>query len=490
MEEARELLADMLTHLGARADAVSSGALALKAVAQADEIGDPYELLLTDWLMPGLNGTQTWQQICGLPLKHRPACILVSGSLSCPADELDAGPFAAFLPKPVLPKALQEVLARVWGQSQARDTVQNASPAPARFAPGMRLLLAEDNALNQEVAGELLRQLGFAVEMAGDGLIAIEQARRQRYDLILMDVQMPHMDGLEATRQIRALPGYEHTPIVAMTANAFAEDRAAALGAGMNDHLPKPVDPEQLRRVLAQQLPHAVQTADPPTPSARPATTMDNEAELRSKLEAIDGMDLTQGLRSLGNNFAALVRLLHRITVQHTQDAQQALHALRTGDLEEAQRILHTLKGLAGTAGLPGLQVAAQRAEAVVEASRSRPGTDTSSPLMEVSELLARLACSFDFLPNDTHPSTTALDQRGLQAALLRLRPLLASDDIDASAAYADLHMAMLKHYPQQAQALAQTIDDFDFVQALHLLDTIMASASSPLDALPASDTP
>ncbi len=188
MEEARELLADMLTHLGARADAVSSGAQAVQAVAQADELGDPYELVLTDWLMPGLNGTQTWQQICALPLQHRPACILVSGSLSCPADEVDAGPFAAFLPKPVLPTALEDVLVRVWNHEQLPEAAAPAlaADAPVRFTPGLQLLLAEDNALNQEVAGELLRQLGFAVDVAGDGVIAVERARTSL---------RPHPDG-------------------------------------------------------------------------------------------------------------------------------------------------------------------------------------------------------------------------------------------------------------------------------------------------------
>ena len=484
MEEARELLADMLTHLGARADAVSSGAQAVQAVAQADELCDPYELVLTDWLMPGLNGTQTWQQICALPLQHRPACILVSGSLSCPADEVDAGPFAAFLPKPVLPTALEDVLVRVWNHAQLPEAAAPAlaADAPVRFTPGLQLLLAEDNTLNQEVAGELLRQLGFAVDVAGDGVIAVERARERHYDLILMDIQMPHLDGLQATRQIRALPGHAQTPIVAMTANAFAEDRAAALAAGMNDHLPKPVDPAQLARVLARLLPHAVDaTGAPPTPSvATSAPTLVDEAQVRAQLQGVAGFQLEQGLRSLGNNFAALVRLLQRMVVEHPHDAQKALQAWQSGDLAETQHILHTLKGLAGTAGLTGLQVAAQQAEARVQATpQGGVDADTQHALQDLDVRLQQLVQSLHFVLDAAAEPTSvapAADAEHLRAGLRALRPLLASDDLDASAAYAGLHPAMLQHYPDCAQALAQAIDGFDFVQALALLDAILAA--------------
>ncbi|MBD9407355.1 response regulator [Acidovorax sp. ACV02] len=494
MEEARELLADMLTHLGARADAVSSGALAVQAVAQADELGDPYELVLTDWLMPGLNGTQTWQQICALPLQHRPACILVSGSLSCPADEVDAGPFAAFLPKPVLPTALEDVLVRVWNHAQLPEAAAPAlaADAPVRFTPGLQLLLAEDNALNQEVAGELLRQLGFAVDVAGDGTIAVERARERHYDLILMDIQMPHLDGLQATRQIRALPGHAQTPIVAMTANAFAEDRAAALAAGMNDHLPKPVDPAQLARVLARLLPHSVDaTGAAPTPSVATSTpTLAHETQMRAQLQSVVGFQLEQGLRSLGNNFAALVRLLQRMVMEHPQDAQKALQAWQGGDLAETQRILHTLKGLAGTAGLTGLQVAAQQAEARVQAAP--PGgldADAQHALQDLDARLHQLVQSLHFVVDASAQTTStapAASADHLRQGLRTLRPLLASDDLDASAAYAELHPAMLQHYPDRAQALAQAIDGFDFLQALALLDAILASA----DGGSSSDTP
>lgn len=122
---------------------------------------------------------------------------------------------------------------------------------------GTRVLLAEDEPINQEVSRQLLQDVGLQVDLAADGVEAVEMARRQAYALILMDIQMPRLNGLEATQTIRALPGHEHIPILAMTANAFEEDRQRCLDAGMNDHLSKPVDPSRLYETLLRWLEQA-----------------------------------------------------------------------------------------------------------------------------------------------------------------------------------------------------------------------------------------
>ncbi len=254
-------------------------------------------------------------------------------------------------------------------------------------------------------------------------------ARERHYDLILMDIQMPHLDGLQATRQIRALPGHAQTPIVAMSANAFAEGCAAALAAGMNDHLPKPVDPAQLARVLARLLPHTVDaTGATPTPSvATSPPTLQNEAQMRAQLQGVAGFQLEQGLRSLGNNFAALVRLLQRMVVEHPHDAQKALQAWQGGDLAETQRILHTLQGLAGTAGLTGLQVAAQQAAARVQATpQGGVDADTHHALQDLDARLQQLVQSLHFVLDAAAEATSAApaaDADHLREGLRALRP-------------------------------------------------------------------
>jgi len=474
MEEARDPLVDMLNALGARADAVSSGTLALPKVAQADAEGDPYQMIFTDWQMPELNGTQTWQRIRLLPLRLMPVCVLVSGSSGCPSDDLQSGGFAAFIAKPVLPQALAETIARTWGQAQISATLPAHATEVPRFVPGRRILLAEDNELNQEVASELLKDLGFAVDVAADGLIAFQLAGKQHYDLILMDLQMPHMDGLEATRQIRRLSGYGITPIVAMTANAFAEDRASAIAAGMNDHLPKPVDPDLMCHVLAQWLPDAVEHQKAATSEAAPRPDVATAAQLlASELTRIPGIDLQAGLRPFRGDAGKLLRMLLRFASEHAQDVVLARDTFRRGDAAGAQLCMHTLKGLAATTGLSALQALAAQAEDCLRAGAASDRTEAAFAAIEPT--LAQVVAAISLMqPADEVPQRD-VTATALKAEIARLRELLAEDEMDAADAYAGLKLALEKKYPEQASALGQCIENFAFAEALNLLDKMLS---------------
>jgi PAS domain S-box-containing protein len=477
MEEAREPLVDMLTSLGARADAVSNGTLALERVAQADALGDPYQMVFTDWQMPGLNGTQTWQRIRQLPLRLIPVCVLVSGSSGCPVDELESNDFADFIAKPVMPARLAECIANTWGRAQ----VASPHPAPSsgipRFIPGHQLLLVEDNLLNQEVASELLRDMGFAVDLAEDGVLAVERAAQTAYDLILMDLQMPRMDGLEATRRIRLLPGYAQTPIVAMTANAFAEDRAAAVAAGMNDHLPKPVDPDLMCHVLAAWLPHAVSHTEAAGshPGSAQTSVLDaaaNEALLQ-QLQQLPELNLAQGLRAFRGQAVNLAKMLQRFASEHGRDVQVAREFLQAGDPAAAQRMLHTLKGLAGTVGLTQVQALAAEAEGSLRLGQTQ--AQTEAMLLQLEPLLQAALAGLRSLPPAADAGAAVLGLPALLARFGPLRALLAADDLDAADAYAELREAMARHFPTQQLALGRAIDEFDFNQALQLLDVLLA---------------
>ncbi len=445
--EALELMAATLRALGLSVTIAGGGAEALARVSEADAAGTPFEVVLVDWLMPGMDGLELGRRLAALALTTRPLCLLVSGeagSLS-PATAAQAG-YAAVLGKPLLAGRFVALLA----------AAPPAAPAPVvpptPGFPGRRVLLVEDNPMNEAVATALLQDVGLEVEVARDGAEAVGHAEAKAYDLILMDVQMPVMDGRAATRAIRALPQHRRTPIVAMTANALLEDRKACLEAGMDDHLVKPVNPAALHAALARWLHRAPAEA-----------AADGEAE--APLPALAGLDTTAGLEA-SNGQPELYRRVLEIFLR-TTDLASLDAALAAGDAVAARRAAHSLKGAAATIGATALRDAARALEAELATGAAPEGLQPCKAVLaaELATLKSGLAAALA-----GRAATGAADATAPAGLLAQLTALLAASDIAALTLFRAHEAALQDALGPAAGQIARHLDAFAFEEALAAL--------------------
>jgi PAS domain S-box-containing protein len=356
---ALDILRVYLESFGLRVDRASSGTQAITAV-QREAASDPYRLVLMDWQMPGMNGIEAALHIRESDAALKPKIVMVSAygreEIMRQADE---GGLDGFLIKPVNPSVLFDTILHAFGKEAALvPTLDHENQAAATQLPaGTRVLVIEDNEINQEVAREMLESFGAEVVLAADGKLGVDAASNQDFDVILMDLQMPRMDGFEATEIIRALDSpRSRVPIVAMTANAMAEDRQRCLDAGMNDHIGKPVDQRHLLATLSKWIEtRPAPRSAAPIESTTPSITLDPAA-------VSDRFDLFAAQRRLGDSRALLLKLLGRF-VDEPNAVEKLLDQLKKSDLTGAIITVHSLKGVAGTLGAVALEQAASKLE-------------------------------------------------------------------------------------------------------------------------------
>jgi CheY-like chemotaxis protein len=460
---ARLMLESMLIPFSCRVSSVGSGQAALVALEGADH-NDPYRLVLMDWNMPGLNGIETSRRIKMHPrLAEIPTIIMVTAhDREILMEQAASAGLDAFLVKPVTPSMLVDTIAGIFHIRGDGETVRTPDAWGIKTLhdiQGARVLVVEDIAINQQIAQELLRQAGLVVIMANNGQEAVDLVKREHFDAVLMDLQMPIMDGFEATQAIRSLPSLEYLPIIAMTANAMAGDREKCLAAGMNDHVAKPIDPDLLFKALTTWI----------APGNRMSSVVEAFARVtvEAAVSALPGIDMVAALKGLGGDTVLLHKILATFLRDHRDDAFVLRQALADGDMQLAQRIAHTLKGVSGSIRATELHPAATALDAALRegaADRYPELLDTlARTLASVTDSLARRG-DHDAGKSAAEVPVGPTDMRAVLPLLDELADLLRELDPDAEIS-ANALRRQLGAGPAQLHAdeLVEQLAKFDF---------------------------
>ena len=488
-EAAALILSAMLADIGFEVQHVNSGAATIEKLKEADSNGKPYEFVMMDWLMPGMNGLETVQAIQALHIRTVPFVLMVTAhrrqELIKGAQQLG---IEHVLAKPVSASLLVDTMMRVMGQAQPMPPVMaghrsHSLEGAMGDIAGARILLVEDNEINQMVACEMLRGAGFEVDVAENGQIGVHSvaarlAVQQPYDIVLMDMQMPVMDGVTATRLLRITYSAETLPIVAMTANAMKVDRDRCLDAGMNGFITKPINTEELWQTLLRWIRIrpglGLQATPVQVPLQVPVQAQDTTALLR-ELGKIPNLDVNLGILRTNDNPAFYATLLKKFMTSQADAVQGINRSLDEGDRTSAERIAHTLRGVAGNLGATALQASAEALETSLR--NAAPHAQTSDLLAHMAEHLAQLIQALRAVPGlyTTEPTTESgelspTERQDAKSIAGQLKVLLANDDASVTDLW-ESHARVLRVLFRNAAQIEEAVNGYDFEAALALME-------------------
>lgn len=475
--KAAQVIAGMLRSMTFRVDTATSGSDALSAIRAADASGDPFILAFFNRHTSDGEDIEIIHELAALSLKcPGPGCIIVTayGTEEVFSQAEKAG--VPVLVKPVSPSTVFDAAMTVLkgsAYSSGKTAPLTLGQADLSSIAGAAVLLVEDNDLNQQVAMELLTAGGFTVDLAENGEIAVAMVQQKHYDVVLMDVQMPVMDGLEATRAIRAISGFTGLPVLAMTANAMVSDREQCLAAGMNDHVTKPIDPDELFGRLLKWIPPlrepTQRTSATVSPVPVPGVSAEFETQLKA-LRAVPGLDVAGGLKRVLGKPASYISLVKRF-IEGQKDAPELVRvALIEGRRGDAERIAHTAKGTAGNIGALPVQEKAALLEHAIKAGEPAEAVEALRAAFAslVHDFVAALLAA---LPEEEKKGgAIAVDREKLIQTVARLEALLSDDDSEAADVCAESVELLRAAFGDAAKVIETAIQNFDFEKALTVL--------------------
>jgi signal transduction histidine kinase/DNA-binding response OmpR family regulator len=468
-EMSRIVLSDMLTGMTFLVNDVASGKEALKAITSAAETGKPYEIVLLDWRMPGMDGIETAKAIRELPVTPLPHMIMVTayGREEVLKEAALAG-LEDVLIKPISPSTMFNAMIQILGgelvtlsREEQKTTLLMDNLAVIK---GLSILLVEDNEFNQQLACELLTDAGFKVDVAENGQISLEMLNKGSYDIILMDMQMPVMDGITAASKIRKDERFKELPIIAMTANVMAEDIDKCYKAGMNDHVSKPIDPDDLFNKLLKWV------------SPRHTEMFQEIPNLKSQISNLDlddlpsipGLNTGLGLKRVMGKKKLYMSLLRKFIDDQGQTPPLIRRSLDCGDHGTAERLAHTTKGVSGNIGATEIQEKAAVVEAAIRNNEPLETLDAKLQALDevLSIMVGSLQTALGVSAETPAPSSPGDPAKG-RATLEKLIVLLANSDSDAGELFENNREDLLAVMPlSELDAAARAIEDFDFEEA------------------------
>jgi len=482
--ESREVIKSMLTSMSFDVTTCSSGEEAVTIIQKAADTIQ-YDLIIMDWKMPGMDGIEASRQIKRLGAPDDSPAIIMLTAYNNPQLQAEVKQLglAALLSKPVTPSLLLNTIMQIFGKEEFEQTDTRMDeviePDYAEQLRGKRVLLVEDNEINQEVAQEILQGAGMTVVVAKNGKVATEMVNSGTYDIILMDVQMPVMNGYDATKVIRNNPAFSKLPIIAMTANALKGEKGKCIQAGMNDYITKPIDTTLLFRTMRHWL-TVTQKSKPdkeplgefeqPPAKSKTLTTEDGA------MPKLDGIDVQSALSRLGGNQKLYRKLLATFHKNHQNDIKTIRQTLDLGDIETAERMIHTIKGAAGNIGAQEVYTASAAFEAMTEDLT----LEYMEPLLgQLEKSLELVFASIAFL-EDKHEKITHSEHDGVSVAQLipsleELARLLSDNDLAAGDFFEDIVSRSEKtSFSDKIAQIKGLVDQYDYDGALEILNEML----------------